>query len=84
MTPPETEPKPPAGVGGPPAEAWVSRGSEKGRGHWKVPLGVNPHGVHHKPYHIALTPRNKLPQAKKLQGWECNPTHQQIIGLNLY
>ena len=42
--PTETEPKPPAGVGGPPLEARAGRGSQ-GRGHWKVPLGVNPLGV---------------------------------------
>ena len=37
--PKETEPKPPASVGGPPVAVWVGRGSPQGRGHWKVPLG---------------------------------------------
>ena len=50
MTPQETESKPPASAGGPPMEVWVSRGSPQGRGHWKVPLGTNPFGVHHQPY----------------------------------
>ena len=43
----ETEPKLPVSVGGPPVEAWVSRGSPQGQGHWKFPLGINPLGVHH-------------------------------------
>jgi len=47
VTPQETEPKPPANIGGPPVEAQVGRGSPQGCGHWKVPLGVNPLGVHH-------------------------------------
>ena len=46
-TPPKTEPKLPASVGGPPVELWVSRESPLGQGHWKVPLGINPLGVHH-------------------------------------
>ena len=29
-------------------------------------------------------PRAELPQARQLAGRECNPTHQQIIGLKLY
>ena len=38
VTTQETEPKLPASVGGPPVEAWVSRGSPQGQGHWKDPL----------------------------------------------
>ena len=53
MTPQETESKPPASAGGLPVEVWVSRGSPQGRGHWKVPLGINPLGVHHQPYYRA-------------------------------
>ena len=49
VTPQEIEPKLPASVGGPPVEvwvAWVGRGSQQKRGHWKVPLGINLE-VHH-------------------------------------
>ena len=45
VTPQETEPKLPASVGGPPVKEWVGRGSPQGRGHWKIPLGINPLGV---------------------------------------
>ena len=52
MTPQVTELKLLASVGGSPVEAWVGRGSPQGQAHWqhqatKVPLGVNPLGVHH-------------------------------------
>jgi len=47
VTPPEAEPKLPVRVGGPPVEAWVSRGSPQRQGHWKGPLGVNPLGGCH-------------------------------------
>ena len=51
VTPEETEPKLPAGAGGPPVEAWVGRGSLRGPGHWqhqvgRVPVGVSPLGSH--------------------------------------
>ena len=50
--PVETEPKPPASVGGPPVEAWVSRGSSWEWGHWqqqswKWTLGISPPGGCH-------------------------------------
>ena len=52
VTPQETEPKLPASVGVPPVEAWVRKSSPQGWGYWqqqdrKVPLGINPLGVHH-------------------------------------
>ena len=47
VTPQETEPILPASVGGPPVKMWVSRRSIQGQGHWKVPLGVSPLGIHH-------------------------------------
>ena len=47
VTQQETEPKVPINIGGPPVEAWVGRGSPQGWVHWKVPLGINPLGVHH-------------------------------------
>ena len=59
VTPQETEPKLPANVGGSLEEAEVSRGSLQCQWHWKVPLGINPLGVHIKPYH----------RAYKTQGW---------------
>ena len=61
MTPQETEPKLYARVGGPPVEAWVSRGSPQGWGHWKVPLGVTPIGVHYLPHHRAYRGREDQP-----------------------
>ena len=42
MTPKETKAKLSASVGGPPVEVGVGRGSPQGRGHWEVPLGINP------------------------------------------
>ena len=45
MIPQQTEPKLPASVGGPLAEAWVDRGSPQGLGHWKVPFGTNSLGA---------------------------------------
>ena len=42
LTSQETEPKLPAGVGGPPVEGLTTVS-----GNWKVPLGVNPFGVPH-------------------------------------
>ena len=55
MIPQETEPKLPATDGGSPMEAWVSRGSPQGLGHWqqqsgKAPLDVSP--LEGKPYHV--------------------------------
>ena len=52
VAPQETEPKPPASVGGSPAEVWVSRGSSQGWEDWqqlsgKVPFGLNTLGEHH-------------------------------------
>ena len=41
------QPKRPASLGGPPVEVCVGRGSPQGWGHQKVPLGINPLGVHH-------------------------------------
>ena len=73
VTPWETEPDLPAGVGGSPVEAWVGSGSLWGQGHWqqqswKVPLGVSPLGVHHQPYHRAIDSTAGSPQAKPLTG----------------
>ena len=72
LTPQDTEPKLPASVRGAPAEVWIGRGSPQGQGHWEVLIDIDP--------------RAGLPQAKQLlgRGRVCNPTHQQIIGLNLY
>ena len=47
VSPQETEPPLPAGVGGPPVAVRVGRGSPQGWGYCKVPLGVNPLGLHH-------------------------------------
>ena len=47
VIPKETEPRLPARVGGLPVGVWVSRGSPQGQRHWKVPLGINPLGLHH-------------------------------------
>ena len=63
VTQQETEPKLPGSVGGPPVEAWVSRGLPQGWGHWKVPLGIN----------------SLSPQAKQLPGRDCNPTHHRLL-----
>ena len=82
MTPQETEPKLHGSVGGPPVEAWVSRGSPKRWGNWKLPLGLNPFGVN--PTTESIDCSAGSPQAKQLPGRECNSTYQQIIGLNLY
>ena len=41
-TPQETEPNLPAGVGGSPVEAWVSRSSLQGWGDWAACLGSSP------------------------------------------
>ena len=60
-------------------QVWLTTG----RGHWKVPFGVNPLGGHHQPYHRAWH-RAVLPQDKQLPGRECNPTHWQINGFKLY
>ena len=52
MTPQETEPSLPAGVGGSPVEEWVSRDSLQGQGDWlelseKVPFDINTLGGPH-------------------------------------
>ena len=47
LTPQDTEPKLPPSVREAPVDVWIDRGSPQGWGHWKVPLGVNPLGVHH-------------------------------------
>jgi len=52
VSPQGSKPKVPTSGGGPPVEAWVHRNSPQARGLWqkqarKVPLGVNPLGVHH-------------------------------------
>ena len=70
-------------VGGPPVEAWVSRGSTQGWGHWqhqarKAPLGINSLGGHINLTIEPIGPTAGSPQAKQLPGRECNPTHQQI------
>ena len=65
-------------------EAWAGRGSPQGRGHWRVPLDVNPPGFAINPTIEPTDRRAKSPQAKQLPGRGCNPTHQQIIELKLY
>ena len=56
-------------VGGPPVEAWVSRGSTQGWGHWqhqarKVPLGINSFRGHINLTIEPIGPRAGSPQAK--------------------
>ena len=65
-------------------EAWLGGGSPQGRGHWTVPLGINPLGFAINPAIEPTDWRTRSPQAKQLRGRERNPTHQQIIGLKLY
>ena len=84
MTPKETKAKLSASVGGPPVEVGVGRGSPQGRGHWEVPLGVNPLAVCINPTIEPVDPRVGSTQGEQLPGMECNPTNQQIIGLKLY
>ena len=57
-------PKLPAGVGGPPAEMWVSRGSPQGQEHWKVPLGVSPLGGQNGGNHCYRTEYRKKNKKK--------------------
>ena len=45
--PQEMDPKLPASYGGSPVGVWVGRDSPQGHRHWKLPLGINPPGVHH-------------------------------------
>ena len=70
LTPQDTEPKLPPSVREAPVDVWIDRGSPQGPGHWKVLTDI--------------APRAGLPQSTGAGGWECNPTHKQIIGLNLY
>ena len=89
MIPQETEPKLSASVGGSPVEAWVGRGSPQGWGYWqqqsgKAPLGIILLDVAIKPTMGLIEPRAVSSQARELPEKECSPTHQQIIGLQLY
>ena len=82
MTPQETEPKPPASVGGSAAEVWVDRGS--GTGRWAAVILEGPLillGVTINPTIKPTGPRAGSSQAKKLRGRECSPIHQQIKAL---
>ena len=82
VTPQETEPNLFASVGGPPVEAWVSRGSPQGWGHWKVPLGVNPIGVHYLPSHRACRPQGwvtTLGQTATTEGVQLHPSPDNWI-----
>ena len=85
----ETKPDLHASFGGWTVEVGVGRGAPQGWEHWqqqswRVPLGVNPLGLHINPTIEPADPRAGLPQAKQLPGRESNPTHQQTIGLKLY
>ena len=70
MTPQETNPKPPASVGGPAVEAWVSRGSPQGQGCWQQQSRKVPLGGAIIPTIDPADPRAGSPQAKQLTGRE--------------
>ena len=67
----------------PPVEAWVVRGSPQGQGHWKIHLEWTLWNLALTLHIEPLDPRAGSPQTKQLPGREYNPTHQQIIELNL-
>ena len=76
VIPQETEPKLSANVGGSPVEAWASRASPQGLGHWKVPFGIT------LPWSCRLQGWVASGQTTIREG--AQPTHHQIIGLKLY
>ena len=82
-TPQETEPKLPASVGGisrASLQGWGTGSSNPGRSFlaWSLlEVAINPTIE-------TIDPRTWSPQAQQLPGRECNPIHQQIIGLKLY
>ena len=76
VIPQETEPKLFANVGGSPVEAWASRASPQGLGHWKVPFGIT------LPWSCRLQGWVASGQTTIREG--AQPTHHQIIGLKLY
>ena len=73
MTPKETKAKLSASVGGPPVEVGVGRGSPQGRGHWEVPLGVNPLAVCINPTIEPIDPGLGPLRANNYQGWSVTP-----------
>lgn len=89
MTPQETEPKLPASDGSPveSRSAGDDHRDRSGGGSScleRCPLAQTLLEVAINSIIEPVDPRAGSPQDKKLPGWVCNPTNQQITGLKLY